>query len=124
MPGMARSCSSVRYASLSVACAIVSDAFRYARILNGFSLLISSRSAISEKMRAMARFSMFWEQEFKRLGGSQHRDAEQDIDVAPPARDEKKIAEIKSQNAAALDFGDLLLVAWAASRPTTSMSDP
>ena len=42
----------------SVAWAIVSDAFRYARILNGFSLLISSRSAISEKMRAMARFSM------------------------------------------------------------------
>ena len=42
----------------SVAWAIVSDAFRYARILKGFSLLISSRSAISEKMRAMARFSM------------------------------------------------------------------
>ena len=37
---------------------MVSDAFRYARILNGFSFLISSRSAISEKMRAMARFSM------------------------------------------------------------------
>src|SRR5688572_18580 len=55
---MARSCSSFRYASVSVACAIVSDAFRYARILNGFSLLISSKSAISEKMCAMARFSM------------------------------------------------------------------
>src|SRR5262245_38575784 len=58
MPGMARSSSSPRYASLSVACAIVSDAFRYARILTGFSLLISRRSAISAKMRAMARFSM------------------------------------------------------------------
>ena len=37
--------------------AIVSDALRYARILNGFSLLISRRSAISASMRAMARLS-------------------------------------------------------------------
>ena len=37
---------------------MVSAAFRYARILKGFSFLISSRSAISEKIRAMARFSI------------------------------------------------------------------
>ena len=39
-------------------CAIVSAAFRYARILNGFSLLISSRSPISARTRASARLSM------------------------------------------------------------------
>ena len=37
--------------------AIVSAALRYARILNGFSLLISRRSPISAKTRAMARLS-------------------------------------------------------------------
>src|SRR2546422_23871 len=35
----------------------MSAPFRYARILNGLSLLISSRSAISRKIRAIARLS-------------------------------------------------------------------
>src|SRR5438093_6482196 len=35
----------------------MSALFRYARILNGFSSLISSRSAISRRIRAMARLS-------------------------------------------------------------------
>ena len=38
-------------------CAMVSAALRYARILNGFSPLISSRSPISASTRAMARLS-------------------------------------------------------------------
>ena len=39
-------------------CAMVSEALRYARILNGFSFLISSRSPISASTRAIARLSM------------------------------------------------------------------
>src|SRR5438045_3558556 len=35
----------------------MSAPFRYARILNGLSFLISRRSAISPRMRAMARLS-------------------------------------------------------------------
>src|ERR1700704_2866813 len=35
----------------------MSAPFRYARILNGLSLLISSRSAISRRIRAIARLS-------------------------------------------------------------------
>ena len=56
MPGISRSClSSICATGLSADAAMVS-APRYARILNGFSPLISSRSAISERTCAMAGY--------------------------------------------------------------------
>src|SRR5918994_100029 len=58
IPGRARRWASVREATGVGSWATVSDAFRYARILKGFSPLISSRSPISASTRAMARFSL------------------------------------------------------------------
>src|SRR5262245_59193862 len=57
MPGISRS---PRSSSLANACGwleAMSAAFRYARILNGFSSLISRRWAISRRMRAIAALS-------------------------------------------------------------------
>src|SRR5262245_29715852 len=57
MPGISRS---PRSSSMANACGwleAMSAAFRYARILNGFSSLISRRSAISRRMRAIAALS-------------------------------------------------------------------
>jgi hypothetical protein len=60
----------------------------------------------------------------KRTHRFQHGAAEPRIDVAPSARGEKKIPEYKSCWIRLLIFGDLLLAAWAALRPTTSMLCP
>ena len=49
MPGSSRRSAGVRPATRRVSWATVSAAFRYARILNGFSPLISRRSPISVK---------------------------------------------------------------------------
>src|SRR6187455_1078989 len=57
MPGSSRSCASVICATPSPHAAMVSAADRYARILNAFSPLISSRSAISPRTCATARLS-------------------------------------------------------------------
>src|SRR5687768_8875652 len=57
IPGIARSCASSSRATASGQAAIVSLADRYARILNAFSPLISSRSATSPSTCAMARLS-------------------------------------------------------------------
>src|SRR5262245_51737082 len=57
LPGISRS---PRSSSLANSCGwfeAMSAALRYARILNGFSSLISSRSAISRRMRAIAALS-------------------------------------------------------------------
>ena len=56
-PGCASRSAGGSSAIASPTCAIVSAALRYARILNGFSPLISSRSPISARTRAMARLS-------------------------------------------------------------------
>jgi hypothetical protein len=53
MPGISRSWLSSSRATASGHAAIVSDAPRYALILNAFSPLISSRSAISANTRAI-----------------------------------------------------------------------
>src|SRR5688572_9472911 len=58
MPGSARRSPGVRSATRSGWCAMVSAALRYARILNGFSFLISRRSPISASTRATARLSI------------------------------------------------------------------
>src|SRR5689334_20265591 len=57
IPGRARSSASVSCATPSLHAATVSPAERYARILNAFSPLISSRSAISPNTRATLRLS-------------------------------------------------------------------
>src|SRR6185503_13148892 len=57
IPGIARNCASVMRARASPVVATVSAAERYARILNAFSPLISSRSAISPSTCAIAALS-------------------------------------------------------------------
>src|SRR5439155_2100702 len=57
MPGISRSSAASSVASRCGWLAAISAPERYARILNGLSFLISSRSAISPRMRAMARLS-------------------------------------------------------------------
>src|SRR5712691_7466198 len=57
MPGSSSSCLSSSRETASGQAPIVSDAFRYARILNAFSPLISSRSAISANTRAIGWLS-------------------------------------------------------------------
>src|SRR2546428_2684304 len=57
MPGSSSSCLSSSRDTASGQAPIVSDAFRYARILNAFSPLISSRSAISANTRAIGWLS-------------------------------------------------------------------
>src|SRR3954469_19034427 len=57
MPEIASSCVSSSSDTRTPACATVSEAFRYARILNGFSPLISSRSPTSANRRASAALS-------------------------------------------------------------------
>src|SRR5687767_9340590 len=57
MPGRSRSCASSSRDTASGHAAIVSAAPRYARILNAFSPLISSRSAISANTRAIGWLS-------------------------------------------------------------------
>src|SRR5450759_2635931 len=57
MPGISRSPVSLRSESSCGWLAAMSAPLRYARILNGLSFLISRRSAISRRMRAIARLS-------------------------------------------------------------------
>src|SRR5262245_11570335 len=57
-----------RSATRSAVWTIVSEAFRYARILNGFSALISRRSPISARTLAIARLSIAWLARHARLG--------------------------------------------------------
>src|SRR5688572_24647604 len=57
IPGSSRNCASVRRATGSAVVRTTSAADRYARILNAFSPLISSRSAISPRARATAALS-------------------------------------------------------------------
>src|SRR5258708_14857003 len=57
-PCSSRRSADVRPATRRVSWATVSAAFRYARILKGFSPLISRRSPISARMRAIARLSI------------------------------------------------------------------
>src|SRR5258708_22249962 len=58
MPCSSRRSADVRPATRRVSWATVSAAFRYARILKGFSPFISRRSPISARMRAIARLSI------------------------------------------------------------------
>src|SRR5215510_13715664 len=57
MPGISRRPRSSSFANSCGWFEAMSAALRYARILNGFSSLISSRSAISRRMRAIAALS-------------------------------------------------------------------
>src|SRR5262245_42973274 len=57
MPGIPRSSPASSVASSCGWLATTSAPLRYARILKGFSVLISRRSAISERIRAMATLS-------------------------------------------------------------------
>src|SRR3954463_8565786 len=57
MPGRSRRSAALSEATRRVSCATVSLALRYARILKGFSPLISRRSPISARTRAIARLS-------------------------------------------------------------------
>src|SRR4051812_34638859 len=57
MPGISRSPASSSFESSCGWLLTMSAPLRYARILNGLSSLISSRSAISRRMRAMATLS-------------------------------------------------------------------
>src|SRR5260370_40291869 len=57
MPGISRSAAVSSVVSSCGWLATMSAPFRYARILNGLSALISRRSAISRRMRAIAGLS-------------------------------------------------------------------
>src|SRR6266852_4469475 len=57
MPGISRSAAGSSVVSSCGWLATMSAPLRYARILNGLSSLISRRSAISRRMRAIARLS-------------------------------------------------------------------
>src|SRR5512146_2034882 len=107
MPGRASSAAGDSPATGSASSSIVSAAVRYARILKGFSFLISRRSAISARIRAIARLSTAVQTAHRRSGDSERIDDE-------AARLDREIEHAGARFAHGLaDVGDVGRVAEA-----------